>query len=382
MRRLSPGRSLMVCLALLLLAACGGPPTPSPAPPPSSAAIQARPWPEADALFRSDPRWLGADDAYSIDLGDDRTLWLFGDTFVSTSILNTRILSTMIRNSVGLQTGRDPSNASMTFYWRTIGGQPRSFFPGEGETWFWPGHGLLVEGRLIILFMATRPSSEGLGFAHTGWRAVSIPNPDQPPAAWQLDWLETPTNPFGLIVSGSVLRQGEQVLAYSVREPEHTIHLVRWPVERFAQGDLSQPQWWDGEDRGWVPQQDLREAPQALFAGGQTEFSVHYEPTLDRFLEIQTIGFGPVDLGFRLGDSPVGPWTPLETFYRPEEYGQSRILIYAAKAHPQLAGADLVLTYATNTYPYARLVLRNDLYYPRFLGATFASGVPWKTTTN
>ena len=374
------GRSLIICLALLSLAACGGQPAPSATPPPSSATIQARPWPQADAIFRSDPRWLGADDAYSIDLGDDRTLWLFGDTFISTSILHTRILSTMIRNSVGLQTGRDPSNASMDFYWRTTEGQPRSFFPEEGETWFWPGHGLLVEGKLIIFLMATRPSPESLGFAHTGWRAVLIPNPDQSPAAWQLDWLETPSNPFGLIVSGSVFREGQHVLAYSVREPEHTIHLVRWPVEGLVGGDLSQPQWWAGEERGWVPQQDLRDVPQALFAGGQTEFSVHYEPALDRFLAIQTVGFGPADLGFRLGDSPVGPWTSLETFYRPEEYGQSRILIYAAKAHPQLAGADLVLTYATNTYPYARLVLRNDLYYPPFLRATFTNatgtGVP------
>ena len=27
-------------------------------------------WPEADAMFHRDPRWLGGDDAYSIDLGN------------------------------------------------------------------------------------------------------------------------------------------------------------------------------------------------------------------------------------------------------------------------------------------------------------------------
>jgi hypothetical protein len=78
---------------------------------PSSDLIQATPWTEADALFRSDPRWLGSDGAYSIDLGDGRVLWLFGDTFISTSFLNTRRLAKMIRNSVGVQTGYEPSTA-------------------------------------------------------------------------------------------------------------------------------------------------------------------------------------------------------------------------------------------------------------------------------
>src|SRR5215467_7748298 len=43
----------------------------------------AAPWPEADCIFRSDPRWLGADAAFSVDLGQGRVLWLFGDSFVA-----------------------------------------------------------------------------------------------------------------------------------------------------------------------------------------------------------------------------------------------------------------------------------------------------------
>jgi hypothetical protein len=40
-------------------------------------------WPEAGELFHSDPRWLGADAAFSIDLGQGRVLWMFNDTFVA-----------------------------------------------------------------------------------------------------------------------------------------------------------------------------------------------------------------------------------------------------------------------------------------------------------
>ena len=360
-------------VAALLLAACTPAPTSVPAPvePLSSELIQVEPWPEADALFRSNPKWLGSDDAYSVDLGNGRTLWLFGDTFISRSFLNTRRLSTMIRNSVAVQSGADPSTALIEFYWRTEKGKPLSFFPEDADTWFWPGHGLALNGKLFIFLMATRSSSEGLGFEHVGWRAVSISNPEQPPAEWELKWLDTPENPFGLIVSGSVIQVGEHVLAFSVKEPEHTIHLVRWPVAEVMHEDLSQPQWWTGEEDGWVLQQNLVEKPQALFSEGHNEFTVHYEPLLQQYLEIQTVGFGKSDLGYRLSDSPTGMWAPLERFYRPEEYQIPDILIYAAKAHPQLEGSDLVLTYATNIVGYGRLVAHNELYYPRFLRASF-----------
>ena len=97
----------LVCVGVLVLVSCTPPATPVPAPvqPLSSELIQVEPWPEADTLFRSNPRWMGSDDAYSIDLGDGRTLWLFGDTFISRTFLNTRRLSTMIRNSVAIQSG-------------------------------------------------------------------------------------------------------------------------------------------------------------------------------------------------------------------------------------------------------------------------------------
>jgi hypothetical protein len=227
-----------------------------------------------------------------------------------------------------------------------------------------------VEGKLFIFLMATRSTSEGIGFEHVGWRAVAVDNPGQPPSEWHLQWLETPQNALGLIVSGSVIQMGEHVYAFSVQEPSHDVHLVRWPVAQMMKEDLSQPQWWAGEEERWVIQQDLREKPRPLFSEGQTEFTVHHEPALDRFLEIQTVGFGKADLGFRLADAPTGAWAPIERFYRPEEYQVPKILIYAAKAHPHLTGADLVLTYATNSMSFRRLVASDDLYYPRFLRAS------------
>lgn len=374
MKILSLVRRITVFPIFLSLAACTFLPTKSPdAELPSSALIQAEPWPEADVLFRTNPKWLGSDIAYSVDLGNGRVLWLFGDSFIATGKKYKRRKSVMIRNSVGIQSGYDPSAASMQFYWRTQEGKPQSFFPEDNEIWFWPGHGIVLEDKLFIFLMAIYSSSEGLGFKSAGWRTISVSNFGEVPTKWQIKWLDTPENSYGLLVSGSVIRIGEYIYAYCVGETNHSVHLVRWPVAQVLSENLSQPQWWTGEEKGWVIQQNLLEKPQSLFFKGHNEFTVHYESLLDQYLEIQTVGFGKADIGFRLADSPTGRWTSIERFYRPEEYRISEVMIYAAKAHPHLIGADLVLTYATNSFSFTRLVARDNLYYPRFLRVSIKS---------
>jgi hypothetical protein len=114
-------RKIIASIIFLSLVTC----TNAPIPPPtadetlSSNLIQAKPRPEADILFRPNPKWLGSDDAYSIDLGNGRVLCLFADTFIATTEKNVRSESVMIRNSVGIQSGYDPSAATMQFFWRT-----------------------------------------------------------------------------------------------------------------------------------------------------------------------------------------------------------------------------------------------------------------------
>jgi hypothetical protein len=53
--------------------------------------------------------------------------------------------------------------------------------------------------------------------------------------------------------------------------------------------------------------------------------------------------------------------------YRPVEYNRPNVMLYAAKAHPQLTGADLVLTYATNTFQFSEHLSDSLIYYPRFV---------------
>ena len=330
-----------------------------------AAKLTAAPWPEADALFHQDPNWLGSDCAYSIVLGNDRVLWLFGDSFIATSDKRVRSESRMVRNSIAIQTGYDPTTADIDFFWRKDNGSPSSFFSEDGELWLWPGHGIRLEDKLLIFMMVM--SADGDWFKSAGWRAVMITNPDDEPASWKLNWLESPSNEFNVVTgSGGVVKLDNEVFAFGSEEPgEHDIFLAKWPISQITEGDLSNPSW--HTRNGWVMQNDLESTPDPVFHNGQTEFTVHYEPALNKYVEIQTVGFGKSDIVFRTADSLIGSWSKVESFYRPQEYDWEDIMIYSAKAHPELSGADFVVTYCTNSFKFNTLVHDDRLYYPRFL---------------
>lgn len=332
-------------------------------------------WTQADVLFHRDARWRGADDAYSVDLGGDRIAWLFADTLVATGPDGGRPPFPTARNSVGLMTGSDPTTARMSFYWRTTrGGLPASFFPEDGETWFWPGDGerLGPRGPLLVFLMRIRRDpggSPGWDFKGAGWQAVRIPNPDDDPAAWRIERVPSPQNPWNITVgSASVLARDGWLYAFGAGEsPALEVYLVRWPLAAAAAGDLSSPRWWTGKERGFVPQASLTTPPRPLFGGGQTEFTVH-QTGQGPFVAIQTVGFGAAAIGIRTAPALTGPWSRVRVVLRPPESRRKGALIYAAKAHPELdADGALAVTYVSSNLDPATAVANEDLYYPRFI---------------
>jgi hypothetical protein len=357
---------VFVLLVACLLAGCAG-------LQPAVAPLSVSPWPEADALFQSDPRWLGADDAYSVDLGQGRVLWLFGDSFVAPPSGGNRRDAAVIRNSVAVQEGPDPSSAKLSFYWRGPDEAPESFFPEDGEVWFWPGDGLMLDGSLVIFLMAIQPTEGPLGFEAAGWTAIEVDNPLEEPDRWRPSRLTGLADSFGVILgSASVFESDGYVYAYGAgTDGDHDLYLVRWPKEEVLAGRLDDPQWWIGRLGGWSLQSHLAERPPPVLTHGQIELTVHYENHLKCYLAVQTVGFGPADLAMRTAPDLTGPWSPPRIIHHPAEADRSDILIYAGKAHPHLKGADLVMTYVVNTIDWELLLDDNSIYYPRFLRGNF-----------
>ncbi len=335
--------------------------------------FEASAWREADRLFHRDPFWVGADGASSVDLGDDRTLWLFGDTWIDPSGTGTRKGARMVSNSVAIQSGTDPATASITFYWgRAADGGPAPMFPDRGAEALWLGNGVRVGDRLVLFFSATLRTGEGIGFESTGWTAVLIENPDDEPSAWRTRPLETPKNPIGVLVGyAAAFQLGEYVYALGSQDPvkSHPIFAARWPASQVRRGKLLQPEWWAGDRLGWVPDSSsTRRWP--LFENGSSDLTIHLDPVTQWFLEVQTRGFGPADVVMRAAPTLTGPWSSARLVYRPPEYDRSNVMIYSGKAHPQLTGGDVVLTYDTNTFEFGEMLTDSLIYYPRFVRLT------------
>lgn len=335
------------------------------------AGMRAEPWPEADRLFRSDPRWLGGDGASSVDLGHGRVLWLFGDSFIANSRAATRAQSTMVRNSVAIETGYDPSRASIKFYWKERRGKPASFASEEGKTWLWPLAGVRLGARLLLFYTRVRPHSrkDSLGFQNFGWAAFLVENPDDEPSAWAMRRIEAPANAWNVMVAPAVLAEGNFLYAFSPAEPKHDVYLVRWPLDAADHGDLSSPEWWCGLRQGWIAQQKVARRPAPVFEEGQMEFTVQWDAGRKKFLEVHSVGFGAAEIAIRWAERLEGPWPAPRAVYRPPESDRPDAFVYAAKGHPELSGGDLVVTYVANTMSsdFGVLVRDTTIYYPRFV---------------
>lgn len=329
---------------------------------PEAPPLAAERWPEADSLFTSDSRFIGGDGAYSVDLGNERVLWLFGDSFIALTPERRRSASWMVRNSVAIQTGYDPARAYMQFYYRWQERHPASFFPELANQWYWPGPGIRLGDRLLLLGGRLYQEGEGMwGFRTAASVAFVVDNPDDEPSAWQLE--ETPLPPEGAQVQmgGALLTSGDYLYVFGNEGDVHDVYLARIELRRAEQGDLSRAEWWTGDGFGAGSERE------PVIEIGAPEYSIHFASELGKYLFISSEGFGGTTLAVRSAPEPWGPWTEPRDIVRPPESFRPGAFVYAGKAHPELSGADLVATYVPSGDEDSPPDPEERLYYPRFL---------------
>ena len=328
--------------------------------------LVAEPWPEADTLFFQDPRWRGADGGWTVDLGDERTLWMFGDTFIDPEG-ETRIGANFIRNSIAIQQGDDPSTAQMTFHWKTTPqGAPTAFFPSSGGVWYWAGGGAIVGNKLVIFQGGNR--LDGGSVVNAPPKGVVVANHQDDPSLWNQQWFNIPiTQANSLYCSGHyAFVSGSYVYVYVTRDvgaqyPDAV--LCRYQNTQAKNGNFTKPQWWTGQEY------NVNGQPASLWSNS-AQYSVHRLPSGEHIAIMGSPfpGFG------RFATSPDrnGPFSPFALFYDPPEahwYGPNGgTNTYIYQAHPELTGAPVVVTYSTHG---SNILLSDESpYYPKFVRFT------------
>jgi len=350
-------RWALLVAVLVATAGCRGPMPPG---------VRGAPWAEANRLFNDDPVWGGGDGAYTVDLGNDRVLWLFGDSVIRANPAWGG--ERLIRNSVAVQTGRDPTRAFMRFYWGTDEGGPTSFVPERGGTFFWPGSGVRLGDRLLLLYGRLYQKDNGrLGFRYIDWAPVFVENPDDEPSVWRTTSAQVPPDEHDVDLGQSALIDGDKLYIYgtSVNRSPTQVYLARFALARVTAGDLSTPEWWTGD--GWGD----RAGRTPIVDFGASELSVQFAPALGLYVMVQTAGVAAATLAIRTAPRLEGPWSDLRDVLRPPESFDNTSIIYAAKGHAELVGADIVATYVPNSFDTVPKPLDDIYYHPFFARLTF-----------
>lgn len=360
--------------------------------------------------FDTHAGWRGGDGVFAVALpdrfaGERRTVWLFGDSFV-TDPANPprpdRVGAAFIHNSIALSSCRDDV-FELDFVWRKKKtGRPYAFFerPDANRSWYWPFDGFVHGGALYVglLEVAAAPpvGTLGMPFELTGMVLARIDDPGAPPATWRPRIMKLSRSREAF--PGAAMRiEGSHVLLFSfasIHDGHQPRFLARLPLEALDREVDDLEPWletWtrDGEWRpGLLPDQ-----AEILMADNATEMSVeaHGDDSVAPDLlaiygsPVQTDGHGqaPAErsnvIYARRAAIATGPWSERLPVYRMPESSDPAggTICYAAKEHPAFARpGELLITYVCNTTwlpgegdlePLSRLESDMDIYVPRVI---------------
>ncbi|MHC4751111.1 MAG: DUF5005 domain-containing protein [Planctomycetota bacterium] len=338
------------------------------------------PLPQYDALFCREKGWTGADAVYSVELSDNTTLWLFGDTWIGDVVDGKHTGATMVNNSIAIQRGKDPETASVEFFWCTTKDKkPTAFIkPEDGKGWFWIFDGIVTEEKLYLFLVQIIKTSERsvFGFKHIGTSLAEVENPHDDPLEWRIKQYKIPYGRYSkdgnLFFGSALMRDGDFIYIYGGSEDWGKGMSGRsMIVARVSHSKMSDfEQWRFFCDGNW---QSCMIGISGLFDGTATEYSVCYQSSIKQYVAVYTENGMSKNVMMRFSPTPVGPWSSAYKVYEcPEVEWHKTYFCYAAKAHPEISSKDeLIVTYVCNSTDFWQMAKDARIYRPRFLRIKF-----------
>ena len=296
---------------------------------------------------------IGQDGGQSIDIGDDRTFFLFADTLLAPAARPGQVL---LPNCGAIGTGSTLPDALATLQYRLdASGRPLPILPATDDERrahlrFWPAHGLRdADGSLLVFYLGIRfvnPRSSwgfrnlGAGLARldpeTG-ESERLPGPDG-------GWCWWPAHGDDLHFGVQVLPEpGDEdgLLVYlSSRDGLHS-HASVAKVPRAAIGNPAAYRF-ATPDGGWSS--DI--AQRASLGRASNDFSVSWNAHLRCYLMVFVDVYTKI-LHLRQAPTPEGPWADPIALGRLPHQPRSE-LVYLAFEHPHLArnqGRTIYISY-------------------------------------
>jgi len=329
--------------------------------------------PEWNRMFQRTNGWLGADVAYSVPLGPNKTLWLFGDTFVGQIRDGKRTSAKMIHSSIAVQ----PLGDEPQFYFPVDKKQrPQSFIKSLGpRTYFWLSDGVRAKSGLYLFMQQVEwINNTAWGFRCAGTWLAYVKNPDAAPGQWNMTKKKLPFTRLAdgqdMLLGSEILTFGNSIYIYGYSSQTNSTAMKNQIIVRAPVDDPGDTGRWEFYSNGtWT--KDFNKTT-SIFSGAGAEGSASWQPYLKKFVFIYSDGIWGSIL-MRTADAPEGPWnSPAKLYQCPDMKFSSHVFCYAAKGHPELSpNNELLISYAANSESLSEVMSDTRLYWPRFIRVTF-----------
>ena len=329
-----------------------------------------------DLLAMRTNGWLGSDVGESVVLSREKTLWLFGDTFIGSLSNGMRVPpAQMVNSTIAIQDRTQSPPDSMAFFWKEKNGKPASFFTHQDGTpgdYYWVTKGVMLKRELFLFgWGICTDEKSALGFRDEGTVMIRVPNPLDPPARW-VQKVHPLKIDRGNNFHAAVFVKRPYVYLYGIVQPRQTA-LARVRINDLLAGRLSEAYeyWVEGPKGPHWGKAATNCVPQ--FLPINSECVVHFEPAWGLYTCFTYDVFGP-EIYLTVARNLTGPWSkPAPIYWVPEHHQFSfPIISYAVRQHPELSKkpGEVILSYATNVSGSMKEHFTEegkDLYVHRFL---------------
>ena len=312
--------------------------------------------------------WYGGDGAYSISLDKERTLWLFGDTFVAREEgKKDRVdMDVILGTTIAVSTCSVDNKFKIKYYLKNKNGKLVSLF-GEDE-WLWPQDPFIVSNVLYIPLISVTPTNkegELFNFKVAGHKFARIKNfSAADPQKWNVDYIDlTPAIPpeIRAFAATSVVYKNYVYFYpfYSYSKDKVLVVfgniLARIPVSKLD-NPVGTVEYFT-KDGTW--QNKLNpETVKIVLDASVSELSVRYHAADKKWIAVYLSTQNKGDrLIYQESDKPEGPWSApkalgvkvSEVDPKSPMYDKNNFC-YAGKEHIEFVrGKNLVVTYVCNS---------------------------------
>lgn len=354
--------------------------------------------PQWSDLFKRNSGWFGGDGIFTIPLNGvdrgtaegDTIMFLFSDTLIGKIIDGELQDYTMVHNSIAYLTGPQPKPENMDFVWaKKPDSSPATMFVPQTDVaqpkdYYWLGDGFVNQAlgkTYIFAYRIRNTGGEGtFPFKVVGNPLIVLENPDNPPFKNQRQiqtlFFKSGSGPAGFGSFGAGIFVNTEavgapnpdgyIYVYGVKGKDKQLIAARVKPKNFENFEMWN--YWDGD--GWNPDISV---VQAITNRVSNELSVTPIGNGKYALIFTVNGVGP-KIGMRIGESPVGPFSPIEVIWKSDaNETDPSFFSYNAKAHPAISPpGELLVSFNVNSFKFFKKINKfPHLYRPRFIRVIF-----------